>query len=94
MIDKILEKIKAEYSEDRVAEMIQEAKYDFIDAEDIEEYGDIDEAYLELGRGEAEAQVVNEIIKTTLAGMPFIGQIDTNYLILLERLSDHFNITL
>lgn len=52
----------------RILENIDEAKYDFVDEEDIEEHGDLYEAYNEVGRGEAESAILQDIL------LPYKGQ--------------------
>lgn len=54
--------IVQEYDELVIYEMITEQKHDYIDLDDIEEHGSVDDAYDEVGRGEAESDILNQVI--------------------------------
>lgn len=62
-INKILEKIKKEYSESRVHDDVDNMKGEYVwDWED--EFDSLEEAYEEQGRCEAETAVLNNIINS------------------------------
>ena len=54
--------IVEEYDETVIHEMISEQIYEYIDEDDIEEHGSAEDAYSELGRGEAESDILQQII--------------------------------
>ncbi len=58
--------LEENYTEDSIISEVDEAKLDFIPEDWEEEYCDEEEAYLETGRGEAEAQVRMQIEKDIL----------------------------
>lgn len=61
--EELIQRFLNDYTEDEILERVQEAKWNYIDQEDLEEYDDdLDEAYMELGRGEAESQVLQEVM--------------------------------
>jgi len=60
--DDIIKEILRNHTEEDVLIDIGEAKYNFIDTDDMREYDDIDEAYIDLGRGEAESEVLMGIL--------------------------------
>jgi hypothetical protein len=49
--------------EDSVLDAVSESIYDYIDSDWEDEYEDIHEAYGETGRGEAESQILHQIIE-------------------------------
>lgn len=60
--EEITKEILDNNPEDSIHDEISESIHDFIDEDDIEEHGSAEEAYLELGRGEAESQVLQRLI--------------------------------
>ncbi len=58
----IVTKITEKYSETAIFNMITEQMYEYVDEEEIEEYGGLYDAYEELGRGEAESTILRQII--------------------------------
>lgn len=58
--------LEKNYSEDSIISEVDEAKLDYIPEDWEEEYCDEEEAYLETGRGAAEAQVRMQIEKDIL----------------------------
>ena len=63
MIDQIFEDIKEQYSKDEIHAQIQEMKYDYVDEDWENEFGDFEEAYIEVGRCAAESAVVNSLVR-------------------------------
>lgn len=61
-VDKYFEKIKDKYSEEDISKLINEKIDDYIPENWQKNYNDKYEAYSELGRGEAEDEVIKEII--------------------------------
>lgn len=51
------------YSEEDIVSKIDETIPEYLDPDWEDDFGDIYEAYVETGRGEAESQVINEIIE-------------------------------
>lgn len=66
MIEDIFKKIKAEYSEDKIAGLLDEKIPEWLEEGWEEEYEDAYEAHCELGRGEAEEEVIKDIIGVSL----------------------------
>ena len=53
------------FDETAIYEMIQEQKHDYIDQDDIDDFdGDFEMAYEERGRGSAESDVLNQIVRS------------------------------
>lgn len=63
----ILDRIFGENTPEAVLEQIEETIYDYVSEDEIEEYdGDVHEAYSAYGRGEAESQVLNDLVRDAL----------------------------
>lgn len=59
----IVTKITEKYSEIVIFEMISEQMCEYINEDDLDDYdGDLYEAYSELGRGEAESDILRRVI--------------------------------
>lgn len=58
----IVTKITEKYPEDTILLMITEQMHEYIDEDETEEYGGLYDAYSELGRGEAESDIIREVI--------------------------------
>ncbi len=64
MVEKVTQEILNENTEDDILEAVAELIPEFLDDGWEEEYdGDMDEAYIEQGRGEAEGQILNDLIR-------------------------------
>lgn len=62
-ITEIVDGILSDNDVDDVLEAIDDAKSEFVTQETLDEFdGDLEEAYAETGRGEAESQVLQEVI--------------------------------
>lgn len=61
-VDEAVKRCLNDHTEDSIHERISEAMYDYVDDSDIEEHGDIYEAYSELGRGEAESAILRDVL--------------------------------
>ena len=72
--------LEKNYQEDSIISDVDEAKFDFLDEDWEEEFDDEHEAYMETGRGEAEAQVRMQIEKDIL------GKLNLEYFDLEEKL--------
>jgi hypothetical protein len=72
--------LEKNYQEDSIVSDVDEAKFDFLDEDWEEEFEDEHEAYLETGRGEAEAQVRMQIEKDIL------GKLNIEYFELEKKL--------
>lgn len=70
--EEIIDRCLNDYTEDEILERIAENIHNYIDDDDMEDYEDFYEAYSELGRGEAESDVLRLVLK------PFEGNIDTD----------------
>ena len=66
MIEDIFKKIKEDYSEERVAMLFDEKVPEWLDGGWEEDFDDAYEAYQEQGRGEAEDEVIGDIIRGSL----------------------------
>ena len=56
--------IVKEYDETVIYEMIEERKHEYIDQDDIDDFdGDFEMAYDERGRGAAEGDILNQVIR-------------------------------
>lgn len=88
-IEELFKTIIMQNSVDDVLNEIQEAKYDYIDTSWEDEFEDIDEAYLEQGRGEAESQILTTLINSH-------GGINLNlndHYQLFDQLTEHYDLT-
>lgn len=88
--NKIFEAISKKYSEDGVRERIDEAMYDYVDSDTVEEEydGDVYECYMETGRGEAESQVLTAILA------PYKEQVSSDiYCEVWDKLEEEWSIS-
>ena len=72
-----------------VWEEIQEAKSEYLDEHWEEEFEDVDEAYSETGRGEAENQILTGLINQVTHGYPII---DSDHCRLFDMLANHYEL--
>ncbi len=92
-LKKILDYIIEENNETNIHEQIQDLKTEFIDDGWEDEYEDLDEAYDETGRGGAESQVVNTLIRTACKTLN-VKEPDTDpYCEIYDALCEEFNVS-
>jgi len=58
----LFEKITAENSEANVCALVDELRPDYVNDDWEEDFDDIHEAYIEQGRGQAEGQIITDLV--------------------------------
>ena len=89
-MDKLFDHITENNTEDYIAGKVDEYKSEYVwDWED--DFEDIHEAYEEQGRGQAESQILNEVV---VSAMTELGQkLNTEqYCDLVDALAEHYGI--
>jgi hypothetical protein len=69
---------------------IEDSMYDYVDDGWEDDFDDIFEAYDETGRGAADSQVLNELIRAATDGKDIPAE---EYCELFDRLAEHWNLT-
>lgn len=88
MVEELFQKIIAENDEESVLQRVNEVKGEYVwDWEG--EFDSLEDAYEEQGRGEAESQIVNELIKEHNVELAFDDYVD-----LMHQLAEHYNLSL
>jgi hypothetical protein len=81
------------FDEAEISEKIDECMPNYIDEDWATEFDDIYEAYDEQGRGEAESQVLGELIREAAQACCRTVPIGDEYCDLFDKLAEHWNIT-
>lgn len=91
-VDEITKDILNTVDETTIHERVSEAIHDYIDDGWEDEYDDIHEAYQETGRGEADSQVLNEVLSTWQNDNGVELSLD-DFCDVFERLADEWCLT-
>ena len=87
VVSSVFKKITDKFSQSNVDEKLAEAKLEFIPEDWEDEFDDLEEAYMEVGRDDAEDQVITELIG------PFMNLLDTTgYNKLYSKLAEHYEL--
>jgi hypothetical protein len=78
-----MDEILSKWTEDKVLELLDECILDYVDSDWEDEYDSEYEAYVETGRGEAENDVIMQILKSV--GLGYDEE-------LYYKIADHFNL--
>lgn len=89
-IQPLFDKIAVDHNQEEVWDKVQEAKSDFLDENWEEDFDDIDDAYAETGRGEAESQTIVELITMATHGYPIS---DSDHCVLFDKLKEHYELS-
>ena len=86
-VDDIVNSIIEKYDEETFMGMITDRMGDYVDDEEAEEFGDVYAAYAELGNGEAEDDVICDVINDI-----GIELTDDQFVDIMDALSAHYNL--
>lgn len=88
IVDDVMITILQNHYEDDIHDAVGELIHDYVDSDWEDEYDSIEECYIETGRGEAESQVLQDIIKETQSDIPL-----DEYCEVFDRLAEEWNLT-
>lgn len=83
----LFEKITVENTEADVCELVDELRPDYVNDDWAEDFDDIHEAYIEQGRGQAESQILTDLVKRY--GPELTSEAHVK---LFDRLAEHYGL--
>ena len=85
----VLDEIINQHPQDAVDDKVQDAKHEYVDEDDVNNDfdGDLDEAYVETGRGQAEAQTIKELLS------PYDGLESDDYIKIYDAVKEHYGLS-
>lgn len=90
--DQIFEQIRKDHTSESIQTEIQDTKNDYVDDDWEDEFDDIDEAYMETGRGGAESDVLNRVVEDACAVLGLVSPPVGPFCDILDRIYDEMGI--